>query len=542
MSFLKTQTDAARATLAAMPMQSRVIVGLLIVAIGVGLAFLVRGNTTDTHVPIFGGRSLSESESAAMEIAFSAAGLSDWKPQGTRLLIPAETQADYYAALQGSATLPMSLTSAVEEALDKSSVFESTGMRTSREAHARERDLARQVMAMPEVRTATVFHSRGERSGLGRTAVQSALVNVQPVGTAPLSRMKTRVIASMIAAAFSGMSPDDVTVTDVNGTSSSLAEDEDPVLRKQTETETMVRQKVQTLLSAYPVSVAVHAEIDPSMNVQTTTLKYDAEPTTLASDSTKTESVTSTLSRGGEPGVTPNVTVNRATSLADATETRRTEEDQRATRAVTGQSFESRQSASLQVETITVSVGLPDSFYENLLVRQALRADPDADPTTINRNDPVQLQRLRTATEKEIQSAVAPLLPKVNSTVDPTTLVTVFHYPDPVEDPIAAPASTAAVMTWLSDSWQTLALLALGFVALLVARGAAKNVAPVPAEFNEAFGLELPTPPVPPETKTDETPDMDITGTRLQDELVHIVDNNPEVAANVIRGWIGEAA
>jgi len=35
---------------------------------------------------------------------------------------------------------------------------------------------------------------------------------------------------------------------------------------------------------------------------------------------------------------------------------------------------------------------------------------------------------------------------------------------------------------------------------------------------------------------------MEITGGSLQDELVALVEDNPEVAANVIRSWVGEAA
>lgn len=541
MNFLKEQAEAARATLSAMPMQSRVIIGLLLTTIGVGLAFLVRGEIESSHTPLFNGRSLSETERMSMEMAFSNAGLSDWKPDGTRLLIPSANKAEYYAALASSTTLPMSLRSYVDEAVEKANVFDSTDMRRSREKYAREKDLAAQVMSAPDIRHASVVHDRGQRSGLGRAPIQSASVVVQPVGTEPLSRRRIRVIQEMIRAAFSGMTADDVVVTDLNGTSTSMLEEDDPVLRKQRETELLVEQKVRNLLVGYPARIAVSAEIDPAMNVETTSLNYGSEPTTLASDSTKSESVTSSAVVRGEPGVRPNVTTNRATSLADTTETRRTEQEKRQTRAVTSTTWENKQSASLQVKNIQVSVGLPQSFYENLIVREALRANPDINQQDIDVNDPDALARLRSETEKSIQTAIAPLLPAVTAGTDPASLVKVWPYPDPVEQPAEQVASTAAVMTWLSESWQSIALLGLALVALLVARGAAKSAAPVPTEFNEAFGLELPTPPVIDEVKRTET-EMDITGVALQHELTDIVDGNPEVAANVIRAWIGEAA
>ena len=82
----------------------------------------------------------------------------------------------------------------------------------------------------------------------------------------------------------------------------------------------------------------------------------------------------------------------------------------------------------------------------------------------------------------------------------------------------------------------------------MVARGAAKAVSGdgTPRDFSEGFGLELPAPSEP-EKADDEVVGlgadaMEITGGSLQDELVALVESNPEVAANVIRGWVGEAA
>jgi flagellar M-ring protein FliF len=35
---------------------------------------------------------------------------------------------------------------------------------------------------------------------------------------------------------------------------------------------------------------------------------------------------------------------------------------------------------------------------------------------------------------------------------------------------------------------------------------------------------------------------MEITGGSLRDELIRLVENNPDVAANVLRSWISDAA
>lgn len=541
MSFFKSQSDQARVIFAAMPLQSRIIMGMLLVAIGVGLAFLVSGSNTRRTVPLFGGRSLSEQEMASMEMAFSRNGLNDWDREGTRISVPADTKSEYLAVLEGSTTLPMSIRSNVEDAIDKASVFDSTDMRRSREQYAREKDLADAIMKFSDIRTATIAYDRGQRQGFSRTPIQSATVVIQPIGSEPLSRRRIRMLQEMVRGAYSGMTAEDVVVTDLNGTSTSMVDDDDPMLRKQREAELIVENKIRNVLVGYPARVAVLAEIDPSMDAEKTTVSYDATPTTLASDSKKVESSNFEMAVGGEPGVVPNAVGNRPQSLSEPVETSKLKQDERQTRSVTGQTFENTRSASLQVKNVRVTVGLPRSYYENLLVRAALKRDPNTKPEDVDISDPVELERLRTETEKNIQSAVTPLLPELSAGADPADLVHVWEYPDPAPEPQPPSQTATAALTWLANSWQTLALVGLALVALLVARSAATAATATPTEFAEGFGLELPEPPVV-EAASGREDTMSITGASLQDELKSIVDENPDVAANVIRGWIGEAA
>jgi flagellar M-ring protein FliF len=542
MNFFKQQTEQARATLAMMPMQSRVIMGLLLLAIGVGLAFLVRGEIDTKYEPLFGGRAFSEQELAAVELSLSRASLSDWKREGTRLMIPSESKSAYLAAMDESSSLPMSIRSNLEEALNKASVFDSAEMRRAREMHAKEKDLARNVMSFPDVRHATVSYDQGERTGLTRQRPQSASVVVQPLGTTPLEARRIRAIQDLVRGAFSGMNADDVIVTDLNGVSSTMLDDEDPMLRKQQETELWFKQKVQGLLVGFPAKVEVSAEIDPTMDSETTKLNYNAEPTTIATDSRKVESTTSKPSGGGVPGVEPNALSNRSVKLEDVAQTSKIKEDERQTRSVTGQEYENSRIASLQVKRIRVSVGLPRSFYQTLYVRDQMRANPDLkSPDGVKPMDNTELERFRTETVKSIQDAVTPLLPEGLAGEDRSTFVTVWDYPDPETVEVETAETSAVAMTWLANSWQTVAMIGLGLVALLVARSAARSGNRVPSEFDEGFGLKLPEVEIKDEDPT--SPDnMTITGESLQGELAKIIDGNPEVAANVIRGWIGEAA
>lgn len=544
MSFFKQTSDQAREAFTTMPMQSRVITVMLVAAIAIGLAFLVRGTGNASTEYLFGGRSFGEQELDAIEVSFSKAGLSDWHREGRRIKIPFESRSAYMAALEESATLPMSLRSSVKEAIDATTVFDSNELRIAREMHAKETDLGNKIAAFSEIKSASVEYDRGQRRGLGSNVPQAASVFVQPEGSSPLSRQRIMAIKELIRGSYAGMSADDVVVIDANSSSTSaLTDDDDPMLRKQREAESWIEQKVRSLLVGYPARVAVSAEVDPTMDVEKTVLKYDAEPTNLSNKTRKIETATNRQVNRGVPGVVPNAIGNRPASLEENADTTKTKEDERETKGVAGQQYENSRLASLQVKRVRVSVGLPRSYYETIHAQRFLRSEPDKTATDVPSMDDTSLEKLRSETSKNIQAAVTPLLPEVSAGADRFPLVEVWDYPDLPEAAAPEPDTAKLALTWLAGSWQTIALMMLGLVALLVARSAAKgSVGTNPPEFQEGFGLELPVPPTASEAPGEDEEKMTITGGSLKDELLTLVEGNPEVAANVIRGWVGEAA
>ncbi|QDT02739.1 flagellar MS-ring protein [Rubripirellula lacrimiformis] len=544
MNFLKQSTDQARQVFASMPVQSRVITGMLVVAIAIGLAFLVRGDATAGREYLFGGKVFSDQELAAMEMSFSRAGLNDWKRDGTRMMIPASSKDIYVAAMGESTTLPMSLNTHVQEAIKATTVFDSSELHNARFDAGREMDLSRSIASMADIKAATVVHDRGERQGLGREISQTASVFIQPEGTAPLSKHRRMAIQELVKGAYAGMKVEDVVVTDANDLSgSSIADDDDPVLRKKREYESETEKKVRNLLIGFPAQIAVSAEVDPTMDVEKTTLKYDAEPTNLSNKQRKIETTNTKQPPQGVPGAQPNAIGNRSASLADNVETMKSKEDERETRGVAGQQYENSRVASLQITRVRVSIGLPRSYYVALHTQKFLAKEPDKTIDDVPPMDETTYETLKSETTTKIQSAVAPLLPEVSAGADRFPLVEVFDYYDLPGPPAIEPDTTKIALAWLAESWQTIALVFLGLAALLVARSAASGAADsTPPEFREGFGLDLPAPAPEVETPKDDPDTMTITGGSLKDELLQLVEGNPEVAANVIRGWVGEAA
>ena len=545
MSLLQDSSEQLRKTIADMPGQSRAIALMLVIAIAIGLGLLVRGSGATNTDYLFGGRMLGDKEVDAVEISFSQAGLNGWIREGNRIRIPTENRSEYLAALQDSAALPMSLRSSMQQAISDASVFEPSEQRHSREMHAKEQDLGYKIAQFPDVRWASVEYDRGERYGLSRARPQSASVVVQPEGGSPLSQSRHEMIKELIRGSFAGMTIDDVVVIDTNGSAiGSASGDDDPLLRKQREAEAYFEQKIRGVLAGYgTIRVAAFAEIDPTMDIETTKLTYD-EPTTIKSSQSKMESKTTRPEQGGVPGAAPNanVSVNRATSL-EAAEISTVEESDRENSSVAGTQYENSRLASLQVKQVRASILLPESYYQQIWAQKQLRENPDTAAADITPPSVADLEQLKESTKSNIQSIVSQVLPSVPAGQDSLPLVHVDAYPDLPDPPPMETETAKLAMTWLAGHWQSIAMIVLAFFALIVALSAAKKGGQTsPPEFNEGFGLKLPKPPPEEVEPEDDGDSMTITGGSLKEELVTLVEANPEVAANVIRGWVGEAA
>jgi len=366
---------------------------------------------------------------------------------------------------------------------------------------------------------------------------------VVPEGNMPLPHNRILAIQEIVRASYAGMHSDDVLVSDTNGDPTLSVDPSDhPLLRKQQETEALWKRKIRSALSAYPVTVEVSAEIDPTMDLQKTSLTYDAEGTTVGSRSRKTESSNFKQPNRGVPGAATNTISNRAATLDENVQTSKSSEKQDEVEKVAGQQYQNSKLASLAVKSVSVTVGIPRSYFKSIYVQTELEKNPDQTVADLAPMSDDAFEQLKISTFNTIDDVVSKLLPPPAAGDDRTSFVKTFVTPDLPSEPLPTTDTAKVAMTWLAESWQSIALIFLALIALLVARSAARSTSDLPpSEFREGFGLELPKPPPEPDA-ADSEDSMNITGGNLKGELVSIVEGNPEVAANVIRAWVGEAA
>ncbi|MEZ6088267.1 MAG: flagellar M-ring protein FliF C-terminal domain-containing protein [Pirellulaceae bacterium] len=551
MNSLTSLWDQIRENVSAMPMQSRVIAGMLIAVIIVGVGLLLQSSSEPAAQYLFGGRLLSDDEIDKAEIAFGIAGLRDYEIVGSRVRIPAATRDAYLRALSEGNAVPREEAAATQEAL-QSSVFTSSNLLNQRIMKGKEIDLSARIMQFPEVRKASVFYD-SQRQGFATKPKQSVSISVTPHGNEPLSAYTKKEIADFVRAAYAGMDAEDVTVTDTNarGGEDDWIEENNEHYRTKRDYERAWETKIRHALAGYGAPrVVVDVELDPTMNSDSTELKYDSNPATLKEQSTSRSVESTRPASGGVPGVASNAYGNQSTRIEESVNRNKETESAEQTEKVVGTTYTQTKTAGLRPIRASVVVSLRGSYYDELwkstwLAENADKTLDDVPPLLV-----ADRERLRTLTKEEITSAVTTIIPPLRAGDDRSPLVTVIDHPDLPSPELDAPETSGRAIAWLAGSWQSIALVVLAIVALFVARSSLKAPPSTPtSDFAEGFGLDIPQPPVDELALQEEMqnaagamPTLEVTGTNLKEELNSIIEKNPDAAANVLRSWLSDAA
>jgi flagellar M-ring protein FliF len=194
---------------------------------------------------------------------------------------------------------------------------------------------------------------------------------------------------------------------------------------------------------------------------------------------------------------------------------------------------------------VTVAVTVPDSYIEDVWRRtNPTPAGQQPQPPDAKALADIEKQEL-----DRIRDHVVQLIPKPGDVLDPTPLVKVTKFITPTIAGIPETGAGELAMSFFGEHWQTLGLIALVLLSLLMVRS---MVRATPAE---ARAMELTLPPVAAKPASEEQPKAKAeatgetaksrlkrraaSGKSLRDELTDMVKEDPETAANILRGWIG---
>ena len=552
MDFLNQAMAQVSELFRSMTPAARITSGLLLAVLVVSLAYLFNHQVASGDSYLLGGQSFTSAELSAMEAAFGKAGLNDYSVEGSRLKVPAGQKAAYLAALADSGALPANFGDFLTSAIAKVGPFTSRSQQEELLEQAKERELAGIILSMQGVEKASVQYDHEKKTGFAQSASAKASVGVKRHGTLPLDEKQVPMIRHLVAGAFAGLSPEHVTVVDLNGRTYSAnsgdgpgSASDDPFVSRTKEFQAMYEAQIYSALTYVPgVTVTANVELNKELLVRQEKDSYDPKATATLMSREETQTSTARGSAGGgRPGIeaqSPNQSARLSSAAAGGSET----SDDRTVNEVQNAPSRERtttQLAGLTPKRISVSVGIPSTYFESVW-RQRNPAPPGQPPRAIDKSALEQIQKDET---DKIRSHVSTLIPQAPEGVDAASLVTVTTFQNVVMDTADGPAVAERAFAWLGSYWPTLATLGLILFSLLMLRslarsqpGGAAGLPVVAPQLLADSAAEAAKPSEPAKPKSRFKRKLG-AGVSLRDELAEMVREDPDAAANILRGWIG---
>jgi flagellar M-ring protein FliF len=553
MDFLNKSLAQLSELFRSMTPGARITAGLLLAVVVVSLGYLFRQTTVGPDAFLFGGQALSDGELNRIEAALGQAGIVGVR-EGSRIRVPTGQQTAALAAIADADALPKNFNTILEDALSKGGPWESSAASRERLKIAKQEALADMIRAMPWVEEAGVVYDEQPPQGLSRTKLVTGSVSVLPTMGEVLDAHRAKMLQKLVASSLVGMKPDDVAVIDLGnggeygsgGNAIELLDDE--YYQTKIAFEMQRKEAILNVLRDIPgVRVEVNAELDDTQEEITTNLKPDKTSIAATRTVEVLENSTQTTTKGGgQPGpVAQGPTRQGATeSPQQNSNTVKNEETQTDNIVAVEQSKVVRK--GFTPKAVIATVMIPTSYLQNIW---KLR-NPDAtDPPK-----PEDLNVVETQTRTKIENLVEPyVMLQANRGQDTFKYVKV-EFLDTLPAPTIEPPSTSSrAIAWAGQYWSTLAMLGVAMFSLLVLRGVVKGT---PAVSGSGIGAPSPaltvhsedTPSSESSEKSNQEPADDRPrlrlkkGKSLKDDLVEIVHDDPEMAAEILRAWIGKVA
>lgn len=533
---------------------TRMTAALLLIVVVVSLGYLFQSRTAGPDSYLLGGHPFSPGEMPAVLGALAQAGLGDFEVEGNLIRIPKAKQSAYLAALADANRLPISFGDRLIDVVERQSPFSSGKQQEAILKQALNSMLAKSISQMAGIESADVYTDTKEKRGFKSEPQATAAVHVRTLGSQPLTAAQAFAIRSLVAGAILGLSRDQVSVIDAHHGKTFSGDGESggggggfdhPYLSLKRTYEQEFQDDIASLLSYVPgVNVSVNVELSKMQHSEEESQKFDPKPVAMRTTSDETETSTDSGGPGGRPGLEAQQP-NRGASIAGAgrgnssRETRNRSEESK----VTSTDITRSRHVGLTPERVSVSVAIPSSYFVNLWRERhpTVEGQTPVEPTT------AELVQIEEEEREKIRKLVFNKIPH-QADLSAADLVSVAPFTPIPLAPSTGPGMSTKALAWLGDSWSTLGMFALAGVSLVmlrsVVRGVPNQASPWPAAGHEENPAVLPMAANPIETGEAASAKSRLrrrasTGPSLRDDLVELVREDPDAAANILKGWIG---
>ncbi len=404
------------------------------------------------------------------------------------------------------------------------------------------------------VENAVVLYNEHEARGARQvfpTKQVSASVSVKPIVGETLTQLRAKNIRELVAHAVS-MQAGDVAVINL-GQGGAFGDDGDVIaamfedgslMQTKVAFESQKRDSIMKALRDIPgVRVEVNADFNDTVEQQTRSIKPDKNGATPSHTSeSHQDSQDTTTQGGGQPGLVaqgPNRKGATESSRQNSSTTKNsTEETDNVVPIEENRTLRKGYSPKEVWATVTI----PSSYVESIWKKNnpTATAPPKPDDLRLVQNDVVP----------KVENIVEPLLilqaNKLENTYKHVRVVVLDSLPTPTIEP---PSMASTATAWVGRYWSTLAMLGVAMFSLLVLRsvvsakpGDAGSAAAAAAPALTLHAVEPPAKTDSGEQPSDDRPRLRLKkGTSLKDDLVEIVREDPDAAADILRSWIGKA-
>ncbi len=546
MDFLNHSFAQLKDLFQSMTPAARITAALLLAVVVISLAYLFTHEVAGPDVYLLGGEMFPSSEINNMTVAFSQEGLDSYEVEGNKIRIPRGQREQYMAALAKHNAIPTEYDEILTGILAKTDYMRSPKEREAQLKAAREMYLSRTLSAWPEVERAYVSYDSRQRGGLARDPIINALVQVKPRGNTTLSDHLTSSIRRAVVNAIPGLKPENCAVSDMNtgrttvgSSDDQTSPEQDAYIARQRYYEDKYRSQIVDALGIPGATVMAFAELNREKTHQEEAIKHDPKPVTVHTSETTSERTVESQQPAGRVGFNAQ---NKAAVLnaAAAQGTSETEtESESSQQSLPSTTKTVTETAGLTLKRVAVTVTVPTSYYEQVWRRDNLPEEGE-EPKRPEESD---LQPIRTRMETEIKQVVAKIIPSPEDGTDPQDLVYVAELPDLAAPELPQPGLAENAFVWLGSYWSTLGLIALAFFSLLILRSMVR-AAPESATKTSASKATLGETAEGEEVSSQEAAQRKLkrfsgSGASLRDELSELVNDDPDIAANILRSWIG---
>jgi flagellar M-ring protein FliF len=522
---------------------ARITTALLLVAIVLSIALLFNHQFAGGDRYLFGGEPVAFTEINAMTAAFGKAGLKDFELEGNRIRVPHGKYADYMAALADAGVLPRNFLDPMKKSLEGNSIIVDRKTREEKIKVAQQEQLAEIVSRMRGIEWATVMYNVENQISLDAKRTVTASVTVKPVGSQTLTDDQVQKIRLAVGPPI-GATPESVSVIDDNGTPYPGATPGDPasgkneLLATKQKYEQQYAQRIRQAISFVPgaivvVNVDLNSELDNSIPAATSVdprlipAPGQTESAPVRSNTSLPGSPSSPLAQQGlsnMPAIIANLVGGHARTVSSAAD--RTTQDM----SDSSQS-QVRRPIPLTPKRVTASIGIPASYYEDVWRRQ----QPGLSLMEVERQE-----------QAKIEKYVLPQLPIPEGAAGDAASRLVVRTFQPVSAPLAEkPTTQDRALAWCGEHAGPIGMGFLGLVSLLMVRSIARSPTRVSAKDSHdklTIAREDTDGQWPTSNSARSHASRTTTEPSLRDELVDMVRDDPDAAANVLRRWISAAS